>query len=152
MSHITIGFSRSNTIIGRVIEFITRGRWSHCMLMHPDMNRRYIESSGTEDPSGVYVREIHEYIQRGEWDFRIIPHPDPMRVWGAAFSQIGKAYDWAYIFGWFFHARNWQRRDKWVCHELIAWAAQEAGHPIIDMTDAHWLTPQHLYLISKPME
>ncbi len=134
-----------------MIEWLTRGRWSHCMLMHPGMNRRYIESSGIAEPSGVYVREVDAYIARGDWDFRMIPHPDPVAVWSAAFSQIGKPYDWMYLFGWVFR-RNWQHKEKWVCHELIAWAAQETGHPIIDMNDSHWLTPQHLYLISKPLE
>jgi len=151
MSHIVLGFSRSNTLVGRSIEWFTRGHWSHCMLLHPDMNRKYIEASGMAKPSGVFVREIDSYLARGEWDFRTIPHPDPIGVWNAAYSQVGKPYDWHYLFGWLLR-RKWQNSNRWVCHELIAWAAEQAGHPIIDMNDSHWLTPQHLYLISRSME
>ena len=77
--------------------------------------------------------------------------PDAKTVWRLAETQADKPYDWGYLLG-FLLRRNWQDQDKWVCHELIAWACQEAGHPIIDMTDAHFLTPDHLYRVTQPIK
>lgn len=121
------------------------------MLVEPG-GRRYIEASGSAKPSGVRLHDMHEFIaSRPEWDFRMIPHPDPHAVWELACTQVGKPYDWAFLFGWLVH-RNWQHPDKWVCQELITWACKEAGYPIFPLEVAdQWHTPHSLYLISKPL-
>lgn len=150
MSHIVLGFSRSDHWISKVVSWLTRGRYSHVMLLNPD-TREYIEASGLAKPSGVRVHQLEEFFARIDWDFRIIPHPDPERVWRVAKNHVGKSYDWGYLFGWLFR-RNWQDPDKWACNELITYACEMAGHPIIDMSDPQWLTPHHLYLISHPMD
>ena len=151
VSHIILGFSRSDHWISHLVRKLTKGRFSHVMLLNPE-SRYYVEASGLASPSGVRMHTLPEFFARAEWDFRVIEHPNPKAVWEAAISQVGKPYDWSYMIGWFLNDRDWQDPDKWSCHELILWACEMAGHPIIEMEDAHNLTPHHLYLISKPME
>lgn len=150
MSQIVLGFSRSDHWISKLVNYFTRARYSHVMLLNPATGE-YIESSGLAKPPGVQIRKLHQFLARPDWDFRTINHPDPTRVWEIAKSQVGQPYDWAYLFGWAVH-RPWQDPDKWTCNELITWACEMAGHPIINMEQAHWLTPQHLYLISQPLD
>jgi hypothetical protein len=151
VNHIVLGFAHSSSVIGDLIKWFTHGRYSHVMLMEPG-GRRYIESSAFNLPPGVHMHDLSRFIAtKSEWDFRRIPHPNPVGVWNVACTQVGKPYDDAYIFGWLLH-RNWQHPGKWSCNELIAWACEKAGHPIIDMAEPQWLTPQHLYLISQPLE
>lgn len=152
MPHIVLGFSHSNKIISRLVKWFTHGNYSHVMLMEP-CGRRYIESSGTAKPSGTRIRDLSDFLlSRPEWDFRVIEHPNPDEVWRLACTQVGAEYDWMYFVGWLFR-RNWQHGKKWVCNELITWACDRAGCPIFPQeAEPRWLTPQHLYLISKPLD
>lgn len=152
MSHIVLGFSHSAKPISRLVKWFTHGRYSHVMLMEPG-GRRYIESSGTAKPSGTRIRDLEDFFaSRPDWEFRIIEHPNPDAVWRIACTQEGKPYDWMYFLGWLFR-RNWQDDDKPVCNELITWSCEMSGHPIFPAdAEPHWLTPHHLYLISKPLD
>jgi hypothetical protein len=93
----------------------------------------------------VWSSTHHGYV------LKKIPHPNPDAVWQHACSQVGKGYDWGYLFGWLLR-RNWQDPEKWVCHELIPWSCQQAGHEIIEMNNPHFLTPDHLDRISLSLE
>jgi uncharacterized protein YycO len=60
-------------------------------------------------------------------------------------SQIGKPYDYAAIFGIIFR-RNWHNPKKWFCSELVAWAFEEAGHPLLRTENFNRVTPRDLLL------
>lgn len=36
--------------------------------------------------------------------------------------QEGKPYDWPWIVGYAFKERDWNKPDRWVCYEFVAWA------------------------------
>lgn len=153
MSHIVLGFSHHRRkLISVLVRWFTHGNYSHVMLLEPN-GRRYVEASGSASPSGVRIHDLEDFLaSRPEWEFRTIEHPNPMAVWRIACSQEGKKYDWAYFLGWLF-LHNWQSEQRWVCNELITWACSVAGHPLFTKdAEPDWLTPQHLFLISKPLE
>jgi len=117
------------------------------VLVHP-LGHEYVEASGIGQP-GVRIKPIAEFTAKPDRIFRRIPHPDPALVWAWAVSQACEDYDWGFLFGWLCR-RKWDHPARWTCNDLIAWAADRAGHPIINMDNPHWLTPEHLYLISLP--
>jgi uncharacterized protein YycO len=131
--------------------WLTHATYTHVALVAPD-GSEVIEASAVGKPQGVRAMSMEVWASRHPgFVLRRIPHGDPEQAYIAASSKIGKAYDFGYLWGWLFR-RNWQNLDRWVCHELIAWAAQETGDPFINMENAQWLTPEHLYLISQPLE
>lgn len=149
MSDLTLIFSRGDDWISRLIRFFTRSRFSHVALVSPD-GTTVIESTGLTRPDGVQQTPLDVWQARHPgFELRAAHHPNPESVWAIACSQMGKPYDNSYIWGWLLH-RNWQAPDRWACHELIFWSAYQTGFPLLDMRDAGWLTPQHLFLISKP--
>ena len=138
-------------LVSEVLRFFTRGSYTHVALLSPGGDC-VIDASGATRPKGVKGTPAWLWMRRHPGCvLRTSDLPDAVTVWRLAESQIGKPYDWAYVWGWLFR-RHWQKQDKWVCHELIAWACAEAGTPLLDMTDAHFLTPDHLFRVTKPME
>jgi uncharacterized protein YycO len=152
MSHIVIGLHHAaDDRISQLMAWFTHGRYSHVALISPD-GSEVIEASGMGQPKGVRAMSMEIWASRHPgFALRKIEHPFPDTVWQIATGQLGKGYDWNYLWGWLMR-RLWQDPEKWVCHELIAWACQQAGHPIINMDNPQWLTPEHLYLISQPLE
>ena len=152
MSHIIIGLHHAaDDHISQLMAWFTHGRYSHVALVSPD-GSEVIEASGMGKPKGVRAMSMEVWASRHPgFALRKIAHPFPDTVWQIATGQLGKGYDWNYLWGWLMR-RLWQDPEKWVCHELIAWACQQAGHPIINMDNPQWLTPEHLYLISQPLE
>lgn len=147
--HIILAFSYDpNSPVSRVIRYMTRGTYSHVALVYGD---EAIESSGGSRPRGVRLVPTAAVVRRPNCVLRRIPHPRPRAVFNAARTQLGKPYDYLYLLGWIFR-RKWQDPRMWVCHELIVWAAAQAGRPIIDMERIKWLTVDHLYLISESVE
>lgn len=64
----------------------------------------------------------------------------------AARSQIGKPYDWGGVLGIALRSRRWQADDSWFCSELVTWAFEQAGVPLLRTTDAWRITPRDLLL------
>jgi len=63
-----------------------------------------------------------------------------------ALSQIGKPYDWRAIVNFGFH-RDWRSPDSWFCSELVAWACEAAGYPLLNPAEPHdRVTPRDLML------
>jgi uncharacterized protein YycO len=145
----TLIFAHNDDWISRLIGWLTRSKHSHVALVSPD-GKNVLEATGLSKPGGVRLIPIEQfYAERQHIEVRTIEHPFPINVWSHAWSQLGKPYDWSYLWGWLLH-RDWQDREKWVCHELIVWAAAQSGQPLLEMADAHYLTPGDLYRISKP--
>jgi uncharacterized protein YycO len=152
MSHIVIGLHHDpSDWISRVMAWLTHATYTHVALVAPD-GSEVIEASAVGKPQGVRAMSMEVWTSKHPgFVLRKIEHPFPALVWQIATGQLGKGYDWNYLWGWLFR-RLWQDPEKWVCHELIAWACQEAGHSILSMHAPHWLTPDHLDLISQPLE
>lgn len=153
MSHIVLGFHHaSDDWISRVMAWFTHGRYTHVALVSTEGDE-VIEASGMGNPKGV--RMMHIDVWKGRHpgcELRKIEHPYAWKVWEHAKSQVGKPYDWGFVWGWVFRAK-WQHSNRWTCNELIAWACAQAGHPLFPPeAEPDWLTPQHLYLISQPLE
>ena len=147
MSYITVGFSHhAHSLISRLMAILPWQRYTHVILFSPRMDAA-IEASGYGNPSGVRYVDLERFNAEGGVIKRI-PYPDPTAVWEAAKSQLGAKYDWGFVWGWMLR-KNLQRDDRFVCHELILWAAERAGKPIFRPEDAWKTTPQHLYLISE---
>lgn len=75
-----------------------------------------------------------------------IPSHNADQVLAVARSQIGKGYDWSGIAGLGIN-RDWQEADAWFCSELVAWAFDSAGQPLIRRDSVHTVTPQNLWVL-----
>lgn len=128
--------------ISTLIRWATWDKFSHCALVSPD------KSAVIEATHGQPVREVafDEFMERDGVELRLIPHHDPDDVWARAKSQVGKPYDWAYIYGWLFRQKSWQDLDAWACAELIAWAG-EWFSPDLNAS----ISPRDLHMISHAM-
>lgn len=135
--------------ISRLMAWITRSRYTHVALLSPGGDY-VLEATGAHDPMGVRISPTWLWQSRHPGFVARAADGDADQVWRIAATHDGAGYDWSYLWGWLFR-RNWQRQDRWVCHELIAWACAEAGTPLLDMTDAHFLTPDHLYRVTQPI-
>lgn len=49
---------------------------------------------------------------------------------GVAATQLDKPYDWGAIAGLVMH-RDWREPSHWFCSELVAWAFEQVGHPLL---------------------
>lgn len=63
----------------------------------------------------------------------------------AAHSQIGKPYDYTAMLG-FIVKRDWQETDSWFCSELLAWAFEHGGKPLIRADGIYKVAPRDLLL------
>lgn len=141
-SAILVGFCTDRRDwISAVIRWLTWWRHSHVVLISPSADY-FIESTHGK---GVVGGEFAAFLCRDGCELRGIPHPDPQAVWDKAASQIGKPYDWRYVYGWLFH-RRWQDPAAWSCSELIAWAAE-----LFPADFRGRVSPRDVYLLSKPV-
>lgn len=60
-------------------------------------------------------------------------------------SQLGKKYDWFAFLGFLFR-RDWHNTDRWFCFELIAWAAEKSGKPLLNSNKHNRITGRELLL------
>lgn len=122
------------------------GARTHVALVHGD---DVIEASAFGRPKGVRTGSLYPYINDHPGvELRSIRHPNPEGVWDACCSQLGKPYDYGWYFAMLTRDRDWQHDDAWVCHELIAWACEAAGHAIVDWTLPR-LKPMDLYQLTQ---
>lgn len=148
MGELLIGFSTDKKdIISRIIRIMTWSKFSHTVLISPD-HKSYIEST---HKVGVREQPISEFFKREGVEIGVINHPNPQAVWDLAKAEIGKPYDYVYIYGWLLH-RNWQKDDKWACCELIPAMTDRTKSPIIRCSEFDKVTPQLLYMISTPYD
>lgn len=132
-------FSTSDDLVSRAIRLYTWGDWSHVGVLLPD--NTVIDSTLTY--KGVSQRSLEQF-QSEDSKWEIIEHQGlSEELIGFMKQQIGKPYDFTGILGLPFR-KDWENDDRWFCSELIAWAAKQAGTPIINK-DAWRVTPQDLY-------
>ena len=142
MNSILVGFCTDKSDwISTVIRWLTWWRHSHVVLISP-CQLYVIESTHGK---GVVGGTLAEFLGRDGVEVRTIPHADPDAVWHKVENEIGKPYDWKYIYGWLFR-RNWQDPAAWSCPELIATMAG-----LFPLDFAGHISPRDLYLISYPL-
>lgn len=132
---ITVQFSTTKGIGSRVIRWVTWSPFSHVDLVLDD--GRLL---GATTHHGVAIRNAEPTSACARFQVSA-----PVDVIAAAHSQIGRPYDWPGIFGYGFR-RNWQEEDSWFCSELIAWAFQEVGFPLLRAERAYRITPRDLLI------
>ena len=93
---------------------------------------------------GVYttrLRRLLKGIKRFEiHEIHDVPDLDKLR--NNLMGQYGKWYDFTYMVGYFFK-RDWQDKKKWVSSELIAWAFEDIGQPLVP-GPKNYISPEHL--------
>ncbi|MEW6647176.1 MAG: hypothetical protein AB1450_08265 [Pseudomonadota bacterium] len=92
-------------------------------------------------PGGVSIRPYDPSALRIER--HLVDAPDS--VLQRALSQLGKPYDWPGVLG-YAARRDWQEDDSWFCSELVAWAFQAEGFPLLRAADAWRINPRDLLL------
>lgn len=60
-------------------------------------------------------------------------------------SQIGRPYDWTGCIGIGLH-RDWHQEKSWFCSELVAWAFERAGCPLLRADHLDRVTPADLLM------
>jgi hypothetical protein len=132
---ITLQFSAQRLPASWLIRWFTWSPFSHVDLVLPDGRLLGARGSG-----GVAIRDPEPFYKVARFQ---VDAPD--RVLDLAAEQIGKPYDWAAILG--IAARgDWQDQGRWFCSELVAWAFQQAGRPLLRANHFHRITPRDLLL------
>lgn len=141
---IRIEFSRSSTVFARLVQGATWSRWSHVAIVHPHWNSRILSSV---IGAGVGFEKAAPPWQRQR--FWVDAPPE---VFDYAESQIGKPYDLMGAIGIALH-RDWRSDDSWFCSELVAWAFEKAGVPLLRTDNIDRITPGMLALspLLKPL-
>jgi len=105
------------------IRFITRGIWSHAgIFSDKNIAKPFLSAQGL----GVKWRKQDK---KAKMLFFKVPNID--KVLAAMESQVGKPYDFGAIFGILLD-RDWRDTSKWFCSELVAWACEQAGTPLLN--------------------
>lgn len=138
---ITLQFSTTSHPASRLICWGTWGRHSHVDFVLPD-GRLF-----GAVPGGVMARPFDPSALRIE---RYLVDA-PASVLERALSQEGKPYDWEGVLGYALR-RDWQEDDAWFCSELVAWAFQADGSPLLRAVAAWRINPRDLLLSPFLME
>lgn len=152
MSAITLAFHHAaDDWISRVMAWCTHGGPTHVAMVSPD-GAWVIEASSMGRPKGVRVVAFTTWATRHPgYELCTIPHKDPQGVWARACTQVGKRYDWGWIWGWVFRLRSLQDQDRWVCSELIDWACEAEGDPIFLINMRWHISPRVLRAVATPI-
>lgn len=124
-----------------VIKIFTWSKWSHVGLVDGDY---VIEATALNGVRRVPLEVALEGVSK--YEFVTLPSKNPSAIIEAAKTQIGKKYDFLAIIG-IGLKRDWQETDKWVCSELIAWAAKEAEDNLFRHDRINRITQEHLWML-----
>lgn len=131
---IVLQFSTQNTLLAAGIRWATWCDYSHVDFVLPNGDLYGAIPKGVRRhwPEN-YTRTKRFYVNA------------PIDVLNIALTQEGKDYDWRGIFGFGIRARL-HDKDSWFCSELVAWAFEQAGYPLL-RTEKYWrITPRDLLL------
>ena len=130
-------FCRSRAIGSVLIRALTFSRWSHVAVC--------INDTEAIEATWRYVRRVpiaQIVAHHSTSEYRELPLAKDAVPF--LLAQVGKHYDLSALFAVLMPYRNWATDDKWFCSELVA-AATEL------FTEANRVSPQMLYLLSKPI-
>lgn len=141
MLSVRVLFSTTRLPLSVAIRTFTWSRWSHVAVVDGDS---VIEAVALH---GVRRAPLADALSRSA-DFAIadLPARDPQAVIDAAASQIGKPYDYSALAGLALR-RDWQSDDAWFCSELVAWAFDATGQPLVRPEFRRRVYPQHLWML-----
>lgn len=129
--------SNSNLPFSYGVRLVTWCHWSHAGIIMDD--DRVIESTFMHH--GVKIDTLNNFKSRAkDWMIIEIDVADREAILKAAVKQLDKPYDWTALFGILFRNRDWQEDDMWFCFELVAFACQEGGTPIVKPPRIHRVT------------
>lgn len=143
MAFVQLAFSRRHHVGSLALRAFLWSKWSHCVIVDDDV---VIEANATD---GVVERPYLEFAKNTS-KIELIKVPVPSEavkeaVLAAARSQVGKEYDWIGLLGLGLRNERLSSRRRWFCSELIAWAFDQAGYPLLRIKP--WrVSPQHLYI------
>ena len=147
MSNLELIFCKSNKIMGSLIGLYTYGQWAHVAIKH---SGTIVEASAMH---GVRVTDI-ENLKKGNAKVVGIKLEAPCgddELTAIISAEVGKGYDWGFIFNAFFRTKKWDDPKKWACSELGSYIVQKAGMQIFN-EDEKIITPVMLYLASSPLK
>lgn len=141
---ITLQFSTTNHLSSKAIRFFTWSWASHVEFVLPD--NKFLGALATHN--GVVEHDLIEYtrIERYTVDA-------PESIIDIARTQIGRPYDWGGVMNFIPRQRIWTEDDKWFCSELVAWAFEQGGYPLLRADGAYRITPRDILLspLLKPI-
>lgn len=140
-------FRDASGVVGRVIRWQTRSRYSHAALVF----RQDGQDGKKDQPEVIEAREfegvrITDGIVGGAAVvdlFRVeLSAVQLFEVRSFAFGQIGKGYDYTMV-ARFISRRQASRRTsgKWFCSELVFAALQKAGVNLLERTEPWEVSP-----------
>jgi uncharacterized protein YycO len=133
---ITLRFSTLDDLTGRVVQWATWSWASHVDVVLTDGSL-----IGAIPKRGVVMRVPD---QAGRVEFYHVQVPAGPVI-ERMLSQIGRPYDWPGIMGWALR-RDWQDPHAWFCSELVAWAFENAGFPLLRSEGLSRITPRDLLM------
>lgn len=130
---------KGRSLVSRIIRFLNWSEYSHASL--ETSKKTEVEAwSGTgikEFLSGGLVREVPVGTQHDPKTVVDIYEPVDMpeeiaqRIEARIRSKVGKKYDWRGVFK-FLTRREPLHDDIWFCSELVAWACEMEGWPLLN--------------------
>lgn len=140
MNSIPVLFTRSRNPVSALIRHWQHSPFSHVAIVS---GQDVIEATFKH---GVRVTPLDQAKQAASYhEIKAIPCGDIDRTLEAAYSQVGKKYDWRAPIGVGLRS-DWEFTDRWDCIELIAWAWAQGGRPLFRGDNHHRLRPHDLYL------
>ena len=136
---ITLQFVSDDTLGADLIGWYTRSLYTHVDAIMPGGGLL-----GARIKGGVQSRppDYRTFTRCARFTTTLSPEAEN-RFYGTLVSQLGKPYDWTGIVG-FIADRDWRDPSHWYCSELIAWAFEQAGRPLLRIDNLDRVTPRDL--------
>jgi hypothetical protein len=146
MMSVVLRFSGSYNLAALAVKTYT---WSWCshvetVMEDPQGNKVLF---GALPGTGVNYRPINSTEGDRVEEYKVILTPFIRHLYlEKLLSQKGKPYDYISLAGMVIH-RDWETDDSsWFCSELVAWAFNQAGRPLVRTEHKNRITPKDLLL------
>ena len=136
-----ITFHRSNSIISKVIRYVTRGKYSHVAVILNDGS--VIDARPFQ---GVKRHRNINCCNKGDtveiYDVKLTPNQEKI-IEQFLIKQICKKYDYFSVFNFTLHAteKNRKLKGKWFCGELTFSAFKKAKCNLLNNVDGWKVSP-----------
>jgi hypothetical protein len=148
---VRIGFSTTNSWVGRAIRWLTKSTVSHVFLLFEFAGREWVVEAGW---NGVVIIPWSKF-QAQNVVVKLIDVPEAYSIdLGRTLDMVGEPYDYSGLLGmtWVMVGR-WLRK-KWhnptqsgkalFCSEMVVILLQQSGYPGADTLDSHSTSPDDL--------
>ena len=139
-------FKEPSDIIGRLIVKVTGGKYCHCEIVIGG-------NAYSADQRGVYCYPCidGEYLSK----FKVLDLSHCVDKYGLDIAagadflnrQVGKKYDWANMFFAKLVPFNADKKNRWICSELVTAALQKCRLPVTNRPKD--VSPKRLYEVLK---